>query len=253
MSTPKFVEARRQDGVVVSALTLDRQQWDALQREYAIGELLLPCGCAAVPKTSPLGNAFFAHLAGTCETAPETQFHVAAKALVHHTAASLGFKVDVEEAGATDGARWRADVLIEHAGRKVAVEVQRSYQHLRDFQDRQARYREGDVLSVWLLDVEGYRRLCKSTARHRLRTEFGGRVPKGGYFPCLADLPVAFLEFEPEVLVKGARHFSARPEEWLCAIMADRFTWDEGAWRILRTDSPEAATCGTGPANIGPR
>lgn len=227
-----FVEAHRRDGSVVSALSLDRAQWDALQRGYTVGELLLPCGCAAVPKTSPLGRPFFAHMSGACETAPETQFHLAAKALIQRTAAGLGYGVRVEEVGIGEGSRWKADVMIEHADRRVAVEIQRSYQHLRDYRERQARYGNSNVFAVWLLNVEGYRRLCKSTGRERLRAEFGGRIPKGGYAPCLPDLPVAFLEFEPEIFIKGARMFKAPADEWLRAVVEDRFTWLDGAWGI---------------------
>lgn len=108
-----------------------------------MGDLLMPCCPApAVPKLSP-GHPFFAHAGagGDCSTSEESQWHLAAKILVRSVLENLGCRATLEESGVGNSGRWQADVWAERDGVKLAVEIQRSYQSLRDYRRRQEPYR----------------------------------------------------------------------------------------------------------------
>jgi competence CoiA-like predicted nuclease len=88
------------------------------------------CHVAAVPKTSTLGNYFFAHARrGECTTAPESAEHLYCKTLMAKAAASAGWTVTAERAGVSPGGEaWVADVFCEKGSAQVALEVQMSPQ-----------------------------------------------------------------------------------------------------------------------------
>ncbi|CAM5315867.1 hypothetical protein SSTU70S_06409 [Stutzerimonas stutzeri] len=184
------IEAAYADGTgVANALRMSQVQWHELQRNYRVGDLQMPCCSApAVPKVSANGYPFFAHLGGACTTSEESQWHLAAKILVRSVLEDLGCRASVEMPGSGDAGRWQADVWGERNGVRLAVEIQRSYQSLRDYRKRQGRYSDEGVKSLWLLGQERYSTLAKSMGKERLRTEFGGKFPPGGHFgPCLPD------------------------------------------------------------------
>ncbi|KRC32042.1 hypothetical protein [Lysobacter sp. Root96] len=240
----QFVEARRVGGDgVVNALRMTRTEWEQLQRTYSVGELVMPCcPSPAIPKLSPNGHPFFAHASGACSSSEESQWHQAAKILVRSALEDLGCTASMEEPGSGDRGRWQADVWAERGSVKLAVEIQRSYQSLRDYRDRQERYRAAGVLGLWLLRSDRYHTLCKSMGKERLRTEFGGKFPPEGHFsPCLADVPVARLELEPDPTITGAGFFSASVPQLLDAVLTGRFRCIDGLWCIDNLDSMRQA------------
>ena len=58
------IEAAYANGTgVANALRMSQAQWLGLQRNYHVGDLLMPCcNAPAVPKISANGHPFFAHL-----------------------------------------------------------------------------------------------------------------------------------------------------------------------------------------------
>jgi competence protein CoiA len=156
---PTWDFARRRDGQgVVDATTLDTEAWRSLQTTYRLGELVMPCCDApAVPKLSPNGLPYFAHVGNGCQTSPESQWHVQAKQLVRDTARDLGFVADLERPGHTGRWRWCADVWIEADGAPFVIELQHSYQHLRDYLGGEA--------------PEGSKALARLLARARTMTK----------------------------------------------------------------------------------
>lgn len=196
------------------------------------------CGAAAVPKTSPNGRRFFAHAGGECGTSAEGLWHLAGKRVVVGLGRDRGWNVTEEAAGGDGKGRWRADVLLEHKGMRVAVELQHSYLHLREFLHRQSRYERAGIHCIWMLPIDGYTRLARATGKARVAGEFGGTVPRDSFFPCLRELPVVALEFEPEVRVVGAALFRASPAAVLEAVISGRFVWQAGAWVIEGVPSP---------------
>lgn len=145
------IEAAYADGTgAANALHMSQAQWEELQRAYCVGDLLMPCcNAPAIPKVSANGYPFFAHLGGACSTSEESQWHLAAKILVRSVLEDLGCRASVEMPGSGDAGRWQADVWGERNGVRLAVEIQRSYQSLRDYRKRQERYREAGVKSLW--------------------------------------------------------------------------------------------------------
>lgn len=236
--TVSFPQADGPDGQVLHVAGFNDATWAALQCSYRLGELSMPCcGAAAVPKTSSNGRRFFAHAGGECDTSPEGIWHLAGKRLVLNLGRDRGWNAIEEAAGGDDADRWRADVLLEHKGMRVAVELQHSYLHLRDFLHRQSRYERAGIRCIWMLPVAGYKRLAKATGKARVAAEFGGTVPDS-FFPCLRELPVVALEFEPEVQVVGAALLRASLAAVLDAAMSGRFVWQAGAWVIEGAPSP---------------
>ncbi|EPK5790075.1 TPA: competence protein CoiA [Pseudomonas aeruginosa] len=234
------IEAAYADGTgAANALHMSQAQWEELQRAYCVGDLLMPCcNAPAIPKVSANGYPFFAHLGGACSTSEESQWHLAAKILVRSVLEDLGCRASVEMPGSGDAGRWQADVWGERNGVRLAVEIQRSYQSLRDYRKRQERYREAGIKSLWLLRQERYSTLTKSMGKERLRTEFGGKFPSAGHFgPCLSDLPVAMLELDPAPTVKGAGFFNATLPNILEAVLSERFLCINGLWCIDNLES----------------
>ncbi len=240
----QFVEARRADGGhPVNALRMTRVQWDQLQCTYQVGDLLMPCcDAAAIPKTSPNGYPFFAHASGACSTSEESQWHLASKQAVAGVLEQLGCKATIEEPGSGEAGRWQADVWSVRGNVKLAVEVQRSYQHLREYRRRQERYRAGGVRALWLLQEDRYKTLLGSMGKERFRTELGGVFPAAGHFgPCLADIPVARLAFDPDPAVSGAGFFKATLRQLLEAVLDGRFLCIDGLWCIDNLDAMRQA------------
>ncbi len=81
----------------------------------------------------------------TCQFRGETTAHLLAKVEIARACAEAGWSVDIEHAEAA----WRADVLADRGGQRVAFEVQWSRQTLAETEARQARYRATGVRGCW--------------------------------------------------------------------------------------------------------
>lgn len=230
------VEARHIHGGTVNALRMSRTEFEALQKSYTVGELLMPC-CpgAAVPKVSPNGLQHFAHASGVCSESEESQWHQRAKHTIRAHLEALGCTATVEEPGHGAGGRWQADVWGERGDIRIAVEIQRSYQHFRDYLERQAKYREAGVRTVWLLRLDRYRTLISSMAKEMRRADLHRDRP----WSCHPDIPVAILTLDEagEAKATGASGFEATLPTLLDAVMTDRFKWVEGLWCIDNLDA----------------
>jgi hypothetical protein len=102
------------DGNDINAFDYDSAAWTVLKATYKTSNLQMPC-CqnSAIPKTSKLGNLFFAHARrGECAFAAESAEHIYLKTLVAKAAQACGWLVVTEAQGnAPDGTKWVADVL----------------------------------------------------------------------------------------------------------------------------------------------
>ncbi|WP_425288244.1 competence protein CoiA [Pectobacterium betavasculorum] len=226
-----------------NAMRMTHAQWIALQDSYRVGELVMPCCSApAIPKLSANGRPFFAHAGGSCSTSEESLWHMTAKTLIRSALEDLGCNASEEKAGEHGTNRWQADVWAERGPVKLAVEIQRSYQSLRAYRDRQEKYSAAGVQALWLLRADRYLTLTKSMGKERLRTEFGGKFPAAGHFgPCLSDIPVARLELDPEPAISGAGFFSSTVSGLLDAVLAGRFRCVDGLWCIDNLDTMHQA------------
>ena len=239
MSYVECVEALHVNGGVVNALRMTPSEFDTLQRTYTLGELLMPC-CkgAAVPKVSPNGHPHFAHASGACSASEESQWHQSAKHAVRTALETLGCVATLEEPGTGVTGRWQADVWGVRGDIRIAVEIQHSYQHLRDYQDRQAKYREAGIKTVWLLRQDRYRTLIMSLAKAKWRADPHNQPPER-IGACHPDLPMAILTLGAagDAKVTGASAFEATLLELLDAVLNDRFLCLEGLWCIDNLDT----------------
>lgn len=200
-----------------------------------LGDFVMPCCQApAVLKTSINGLPFFAHLSDECATAPETKWHRAGKAAVLAALDGIGIAGSEEVPGKSPrGDKWEADVLFSVPGRTIAIELQRSYQHLRDFTRRQERYAASSVECYWLLRKETFFTLSKATSRVLLQRDFGNVFPQGGIGTgMLPELPVAMLDTEGTYLVQFGSFKSATVPAWLAGILNSSYQYRGGSWNL---------------------
>jgi hypothetical protein len=185
----------------VHAFEFDAPQWAELKKSYRSMGLRVPCcGVAAVPKTSTLGNHFFAHARrGECTTAPESAEHLYCKQLVAQAAQSAGWAVTTERPGVSpEGEEWVADVFCEKGSAKVALEIQMSPQTDEDAVRRQLRYKASGVRGAWFYGAKARKGTVlfnKDTPAFGLDPVEVGKVPTVRRFETpLTDFVVAMLE-----------------------------------------------------------
>jgi competence protein CoiA len=223
------------DGLPVDAADIPNETWEALKSHSKPGDFLLPCCKAhAVLKTSINGVPFFAHVANECATAPETIWHQNGKAAVLAALAKLEIPARDEVPGKSpSGEAWQADVLFTIQGRTIAIELQKSYQHLRDFIRRQERYSWSGVECYWLTRHEQFITIGKATSRLLLKREYNNVWPDGGIGTgSLPELPVAMLETENRQLVQFGLGKAASVPEWLNGIINRQYKYHQGSWNL---------------------
>jgi competence protein CoiA len=223
--------ARTKAGEAVAACRFEPAEWESLKASYTLGDFLTTCcDSPAVPKTSQNGLPFFAHNSDECSTAPETVWHKTAKALICSYLGRSGLRA-VEEYASADR-KWIADVYFEIPGRKVAIELQHSYQGLPKYLERHRRYHGAGLECYWLLYPQRFETLSSSVGKWRIRNEFGGKLPTESLYACTSELPFLGLEIEPSPRVRGAKFFNPSLEEWLASILKGSFAWDGSVWVI---------------------
>lgn len=227
--------ATARDGTPVDASLIRPDHWHELKATYQTGDFLMDCCKApAVLKTSVRGLRFFAHLQDECTTAPETVWHQEGKEVIIDALAALGIDGLSEVRGGSIGDAWQADTMFEVGHRKIAIELQRSYQSVDDYVRRQERYQRHQIECFWLTRRENIVAIAKRASRMRMKREWGGRFPPGQktFAPLISDFPISVLQIgeKPSVLNLGGA--PATVAEWLRAIIDRRFIYDDGRWRI---------------------
>jgi competence protein CoiA-like protein len=148
------------DGQFIQSFDLPEAEWLALRQENRRSrQLRMPCcNAPVVVKTSTLGLKFFAHKSrGPCQSAPETEVHLALKTLAAQAAQRAGWRCSTEASGSSpSGETWTADVLAYKGEAKVAIEIQWSSQTTEESLYRQERYRQSGVRCLWLFRRSGF-------------------------------------------------------------------------------------------------
>lgn len=223
------------NGQPVNVATISSSDWEALKKVAQLGDFLMPCCKApAVLKTSINGLPFFAHLSHECDTAPETKWHKAGKAAVLAALITLGIEGREELPGQSQGGdKWEADVFFSARGRNVVIELQGSYQHLRDYIRRQERYNESGVDCYWLVRKEMFFTLGKATSRLLLKRDYGNVFPTNGIGTgMLPELPVCMLEVDGEQRVQFGMGRFATVQTWLDGILNGTYQYRSGDWNL---------------------
>lgn len=227
--------ALTRNGRPVDAASISSTDWEALKQSAQLGDFVMPCCKApAVLKTSINGLHFFSHLSDECDTAPETKWHKSGKAAVLAALACMGIDGDEEKPGHSPaGDKWEADVLFSFSGRTIVIELQRSYQHLRDFLRRQERYAASAVECYWLVRRETFMTLGKATSRLLLKRDFGNKFPAEGIGTgMLPELPVSMLDTEGKQLVIFGGGKAATVPVWLAGILDGTYQYRGGSWNL---------------------
>jgi competence protein CoiA len=228
------VIAYDKEGRAVVATGIAPDAWDALKSSYAVGDLTMHCcQSPAIPKTSINGVQFFAHYIDECTSAPETVWHLEAKELVAFNLAAMGITCDREKDGRPHGWNWIADIYFTVDGRRIVVELQHSPQTLKEYQRRQARYRQCGVECYWLLYNPRFDTICNAMSKWRIKHEFGGTFPETGWFPFIQDIPIALLDTELGNIVRGAAGMHITVSEFLSSITEERLKWRDGVWFVI--------------------
>ena len=228
--------ALNKEGQFVLADQMSESAWNGLKASYGPGDFTMPCcSSPATLKTSSNGLPFFAHYSDECASAPETKWHREAKALIAANLTLLGHTCREEEISEAGTETWRADTYCEMDGRRIVIELQRSYQHLNDYLRRQRRYVKAGIESYWLLIPERFLKLSEILGKYRLKHEFGGIIPEGSFRPFIPELPVLSLETGDAPAIRGVQ-FEIAIGDWLIAVIEKRFVWDDGAWIIVNSD-----------------
>lgn len=229
--------ARHSDGHVIFASDYTEREWD--QYRLTAPELIMPCcGTIAVLKTSPNGLPFFAHFNDGCASTPESIWHQQVKEQLAQGIRELGIQAQLEVPGTSPSGKWVADVYFETQGAPFAIEIQHSYQHLRDYRARQARYNEAGVRAFWVLYPPRYATLANSIMKFRHKHEFNGVLPEDQNtmrgMNQTKDLPVVWMDPEASSPIKMPGLNTSEIAPWIGAVIDGRFNYDVDGWRIRK-------------------
>lgn len=146
---------RAATGEIVEAFDVTLQRWDEMKKEPAGSYLIRRSRLPAILKKNVRGTFWFAARPGESDpnwkpTSPEHEF---TQVQLVKALRSAGFAARIEEPGYTPaGERWEADVFVECAGRKIAIEVQVSQQTFDEYERRSDKYLQSGVKVVWLIN-----------------------------------------------------------------------------------------------------
>lgn len=138
----------------IDATALDDDLWDRIH--LVRPRVYLACGWCQErmhAKESMAGLRFFAHdRRSLCASARESVAHLALKRIIATTARSVGLTAVVEADSAHHGGSdlWRADVLVEGGGRRIAFEAQLSSMTIDDGRRRTDRYERDGIGAIWV-------------------------------------------------------------------------------------------------------
>jgi len=185
----------------ISSFDYDKTSWEEVKSSYRKMGLTMPCCSAkAIPKTSKLGNYYFAHsIKGDCTSVAESQEHLYVKGVVAKAAKEAGWNVKTEWQGASSsGEKWIADVYCVKGNSQVALEIQLSRQTSEETFSRQNRYKNSKVRCAWLASSTVFN---KSYIHHNKETPFFLiSKPVVGKIPSVVDFDMTLPVFVNRLL-----------------------------------------------------
>ena len=189
---------------------------------------------AAVVKPSVNSLPVFSNISDECDTDPETVWHNNGKAMVLAGLANLQIEARDEVSGKSlTGHGWKADVLFSFQRRTIAIELQRSYQHLREYIRRQERYAQSNIECYWLIRYEQFIPLSKATSRLLLKRDYQNIFPPQGIGTgSLPELPVSILVAGHKQPVQFGLGKAATVSEWLAGIINRTYQYRDGSWNL---------------------
>lgn len=193
----------------IFSFKFNETSWENLKVFYKSKQLVMPC-CKnpAIPKTSKLGNYFFAHgTRGDCNYLPESPEHIYIKTLVANAAIEAGWEVTTEHSGETpQGEKWIADVFCRKRKVQLALEIQCSSQTEKDTRLRQARYDKSNIRCCWFLSEKTFTNFNMQPNR---------QLPYFLFSSYKADI-------EPKI-----KSFDMNLKEFVIALLSGKIKWKE--------------------------
>jgi Competence protein CoiA-like family len=217
----------------IHTFEFDETSWASLKSSYRSASLKMPCcGSPAIPKTSLLGNFFFAHTKkGECTSESESAEHLYIKNLIAKAASNLGWRVTTEKPGQSpSGDSWIADVLCEKANVQIALEVQLSYQTQEVTLARQKRYAESGVRCLWLLSSDTFNRTYLKASKETPHF-FLSKIAIGKE-PAIIEFDVSVVEFIRGALTGKLSWKEQAPESSLIEYNIEFF--HDTCWQCLQ-------------------
>ena len=243
-----LIALRASDGVEVEAFSVDPAEWDVMRMQPLGAFVMIGTNWPAVLKRSIRGTQFFAHASGYqgIRPEPESEHHLLAKIVIARALRADGYTALVESAGISpDGDSWRADVLCETNGRRIAFEVQLAQQTLEEYEDRTAAYVRSDVECVWLIRAPRHYGAIAKAIYYRLRKQCVRPSSRPSLcLPHLAALPLelgsaksAEIEDMKVTVFPAAGPSRISLAEFAVGVAAGRLTYSKCEWR-WHTTSP---------------
>ncbi|CAD0009458.1 competence protein CoiA family protein [Flavobacterium chungangense] len=220
------------DGEILDSNLYDDDSWHDFKKNYGIGNIkMICCDANAIPKTSIKFKRFFSHQNGECATAPETIWHKTAKKLIINQLSKKGIMAVEEKIGF----KWIADIYFEFNGKKYAIEIQRSPQTLETYLERQKRYNNSNVETIWLLKHPRYKTVTKAIGYYILKKEYDNKFPSCGIMPSLKSLPIFYID-ELDFQIKGVGKFDYSIPNFISAVVENKIIFDRW-WKLVNTNS----------------
>lgn len=226
-------------GIKIYSDDFNEKEWEELKSISDQGHIRMECCDArAVLKTSPGFRQFFAHYSGECSTSPETKWHIQVKSLISRELALLGISCAEEKNGKNDdGKKWKADTYFEINGRKIVIEIQHSYQHLKKYHERQQIYIKAGIECYWLLYPDRFRTLTSAIAKSRLVNEFNNQIPPE-FFGNTSDIPIMWVDVEMGAKIRGVAFIEYSLSQWIQSILDRKFKYEKFKWLIDGEPNP---------------
>lgn len=194
------------DGRDIHSYRCNEDTWKDLKK----CSLTMPCcGMRAIPKTSKLGNYFFAHhRKGACTSATEGPEHIFLKSLIAKSADANGYEVSTEKSGETpDGEQWVADVFCKKGNVSLAIEVQWSHQTKEEFFRRQKKYAESGVRAAWIFKLRSNKEYLRDELPYEHKT------------------PVFGIKYRPDSKQLYVPQFGVSIEAFVDGMLSGKLNW----------------------------
>lgn len=220
------------DGEILDSNLYDDDSWNDFKKNYEIGKIkMICCDANAIPKTSMRFTRFFAHQNGECATAPETVWHKTAKKFIINQLSKKGITAVQEKIGS----EWIADIYFEVNDKKYAIEIQRSPQTLPTYLERQQKYNNSNVETIWLLKHSRYKTITKAIGYYILKNVYNNKFPSNrGIMPSLEGLPVFYID-ESNFRIRGVGKFDHSIPDFISAIVENTMFFDI-CWKLRDID-----------------
>ncbi|GAA0410517.1 hypothetical protein GCM10009133_18810 [Cocleimonas flava] len=192
------------DNQDIFSFNYNENSWEKLKSQYkSMGLTMSCCSAKAIPKTSKLGNFYFAHsVKSNCSSEAESPEHLYIKTLIAKTASKCGWLVKTEWPNDPNPKNkiWEADVYCKKNKTQIVFEVQLSYQTNQITLKRQREYTKSGVRCAWFASEQSFD--VEYLYPNKETPFFLITKPKVGVIPKVKNFEVELTDFVEGMLNK---------------------------------------------------